>query len=218
MRRYTIPSAIVAALLTCSIALGTDAAVRIYETGLSLAGGTLSSTATLGWTGRAQLSSPQDGHAMLTTAAGTSGFRLSAADADSFMRVMNRAGSAVASIGVADVNTASTGAVLFGSRGSIRFTADGKAQLLDTAGTAFDMLILGPATSAGAALKRTGTGLALRTGNDDGAGFLEAAERTEPDAPAANGARLFAQDNGGGKTQLCVRFASGASQCFATEP
>jgi archaellum biogenesis ATPase FlaH len=29
---------------------------------------------------------------------------------------------------------------------------------------------------------------------------------------------LFAKDNGSGKTQLCVRFSSGAVQVIATQP
>jgi hypothetical protein len=48
--------------------------------------------------------------------------------------------------------------------------------------------------------------------------FIEGSEIAEPAAPAANGFRLFAKDNGAGKTQLCVRFASGATQVLATEP
>jgi hypothetical protein len=43
-------------------------------------------------------------------------------------------------------------------------------------------------------------------------------EVSEPAAPAANKGTLFMQDNGAGKSQLCVRFNSGVSQCFATEP
>jgi len=43
-------------------------------------------------------------------------------------------------------------------------------------------------------------------------------ELPEPAAPVANRARLFARDNGSGKTQLCVRFATGAVQVIATEP
>ena len=49
-------------------------------------------------------------------------------------------------------------------------------------------------------------------------GIIQFAEMTEPDAPAANGARLYVKDNGSGKTQLCVRFATGAVQVIATEP
>lgn len=51
---------------------------------------------------------------------------------------------------------------------------------------------------------------------DDGA--MEFAEMTAPAAGAANTARLFTQDNGAGKTQLAVRFNTGAIQILATEP
>lgn len=40
----------------------------------------------------------------------------------------------------------------------------------------------------------------------------------DPAAGATNSARLYARDNGSGKTQLCVRFATGAVQVIATEP
>lgn len=49
----------------------------------------------------------------------------------------------------------------------------------------------------------------------EGAVFGEIAD---PDAPAADGAHLYCKDNGAGKTQLCVRFATGAVQVIATEP
>jgi hypothetical protein len=44
------------------------------------------------------------------------------------------------------------------------------------------------------------------------------AERTDPTAPAVNGALLYAKDNGAAKTQLAVRFNTGAVQTPATEP
>lgn len=50
------------------------------------------------------------------------------------------------------------------------------------------------------------------------AGFIEMGEVTAPAAPGANLARLFVQDNGGGKTQLAVQFPTGAVQVIATEP
>jgi hypothetical protein len=40
----------------------------------------------------------------------------------------------------------------------------------------------------------------------------------DPSAPAANRARVYSRDNGSGKTQLCVRFNTGAVQVLATEP
>jgi hypothetical protein len=53
---------------------------------------------------------------------------------------------------------------------------------------------------------------------DIDAGAIEFAEMTAPSGGAANTARLFARDNGSGKTQLCVIFNSGAVQVLATEP
>lgn len=53
-----------------------------------------------------------------------------------------------------------------------------------------------------------------------GDGFWEVpSERlTDPPAPELNGARIFMRDSGSGKTQLCIRFATGAVQVLATEP
>lgn len=43
-------------------------------------------------------------------------------------------------------------------------------------------------------------------------------EISEPSNPASDKAILFCKDNGSGKTQLCVRFSSGASIVLATQP
>ncbi|MGE9271627.1 MAG: hypothetical protein ACQKBU_12550 [Verrucomicrobiales bacterium] len=49
--------------------------------------------------------------------------------------------------------------------------------------------------------------------------WIDLPERaTAPSAPSANTARIFAKDNGSGKTQLCVLFNTGAVQVIATEP
>jgi len=48
--------------------------------------------------------------------------------------------------------------------------------------------------------------------------FYELSEIGTPAAPAPNRARLFVKDNGAGKTQLCVRFHTGAVNVIATEP
>jgi hypothetical protein len=48
--------------------------------------------------------------------------------------------------------------------------------------------------------------------------YIEQTEMTAPSAPAANGVRIYAQDNGAGKTQLMALFASGAAQQIAIEP
>jgi len=58
---------------------------------------------------------------------------------------------------------------------------------------------------------------------DDNAGIpagssLQLLEQTAPAAGSATSARIFAQDNGSGKTQLMVQFGSGAAQQIAIEP
>lgn len=48
--------------------------------------------------------------------------------------------------------------------------------------------------------------------------YQEMSEMTAPAAPSTNSVRIYAQDNGGGKTQLMARFATGAAQQIAIEP
>jgi len=48
--------------------------------------------------------------------------------------------------------------------------------------------------------------------------WYEMKEITPPPAPSGNKGRLFMRDNGSGKTQLCVRFNTGAIQVLATQP
>lgn len=50
------------------------------------------------------------------------------------------------------------------------------------------------------------------------AGWTNLREISTPSAPPADTARLFARDNGSGKTQLCVIFPTGAVQVLATQP
>lgn len=53
----------------------------------------------------------------------------------------------------------------------------------------------------------------------DDTGVIEMAEQAaDPAAPATGTARLFCRDNGSGKTQVCVRFPTGAIQVLSTEP
>lgn len=56
-----------------------------------------------------------------------------------------------------------------------------------------------------------------KIGNTIFTGYLEGQEITEPVAPATNTGRLYFRDNAG-KTQLVVRFPTGAVQVIATEP
>jgi len=47
---------------------------------------------------------------------------------------------------------------------------------------------------------------------------LEFTEQTAPAAPAANNVRIYAEDDGAGKTRLMARFATGAAVQIAIEP
>lgn len=48
--------------------------------------------------------------------------------------------------------------------------------------------------------------------------YFDISEIATPAAPSVNIGRLFTRDNGSGKTQVCVRFNTGAVQVVATEP
>ena len=50
------------------------------------------------------------------------------------------------------------------------------------------------------------------------AGYIQGTEIADPGPPSANIGRLYFRDNGSGKTQLAVRFPTGAIQVIATEP
>ena len=69
-----------------------------------------------------------------------------------------------------------------------------------------------------AGIKRTIAGVVGVTNGSTGGGALGLIEMTSPAAPATNGVYIFAEDNGGGKTRLMARFATGATQQLAIEP
>jgi hypothetical protein len=48
--------------------------------------------------------------------------------------------------------------------------------------------------------------------------YLEISEMAAPAAPGADKARFFCRDTGGGKSQICAIFPTGAIQVIATEP
>lgn len=81
-----------------------------------------------------------------------------------------------------------------------------------------DRLAVGSAGGSAVQFLLTGSNLVrLLDGGGSGAG-INFLEMTEPSAPAANIGSLYCKDNGSGKTQLCVRFNTGAVQVIATEP
>lgn len=95
--------------------------------------------------------------------------------------------------------------------------------------TAGDTMVFGDITNAGHAAQLYGATvvdllvnntLRLRAGTAgvDITGYEQFTEIADPAAGAANTGRLYVRDNGSGKSQLCVRFNSGAVQVIATEP
>jgi hypothetical protein len=79
----------------------------------------------------------------------------------------------------------------------------------------------GSALAGGAAddliVSRSAAGVLAINGASAGAS-LEVTEMTAPSAPATNKARIYAEDNGSGKTRLMVLFPTGAAQQIAIEP
>lgn len=67
-------------------------------------------------------------------------------------------------------------------------------------------------------LSRSAAGILNVDNASTGAAALEFREQTAPSAAAANAVRIYAQDNGAGKTQLMAIFATGAAQQIAIEP
>lgn len=83
----------------------------------------------------------------------------------------------------------------------------------DADGEAFAQYLRG-STIIGQVLQHSTTGIQSNLAG----GFMAMLEISDPGAATTNGARVFARDNGSGKTQLVVRFQSGAVQVLATEP
>jgi len=61
-------------------------------------------------------------------------------------------------------------------------------------------------------------GMVLRTPNQTSGIFLGLDEMTAPSAPATNSVRIYAEDNGSGKTRLMALFATGSAVQIAIEP
>ena len=72
--------------------------------------------------------------------------------------------------------------------------------------------------AAGLVGNATDEAITLGTATGTGGGYFQGWEQSaDPAAPATNSGRLFFKDSGGSKTQLAVRFPTGATQAIATE-
>ena len=92
----------------------------------------------------------------------------------------------------------------------------------NNARTNLDVVALGAGADSSAWSRSVAIGKGVTASASDqvamGARHLELIEVADPTAPATNKARIFLRDDGAGKTQVCVRFATGAVQVIATEP
>jgi hypothetical protein len=139
-------------------------------------------------------------------------------------------------LGVVSENVADTALGVRGresGRGTVKIThekpdgvADGNASAIsivlgkvnsgDTASAAQGIFLDSDHTTTGRLIQTRQNGSEVWTIGPTG--YMDMREQTDPAAPAANFARMFTRDNGSGKTQLCVRFATGAVQVISTEP
>ena len=74
------------------------------------------------------------------------------------------------------------------------------------------------ASSHDSGIARSGTGVLRLTNASTGGGALQLTEMTAPAAPGANNVRIYAEDNGSGKTRIMALFPTGAAVQIAIEP
>lgn len=67
-------------------------------------------------------------------------------------------------------------------------------------------------------LSRAAAGVLFLNNGSTGGAALQLVEQTAPAAPATNGVRIYAEDNGSGKTRLMALFPTGVAQQIAIEP
>lgn len=168
---------------------------------------------TLSWSTRSKVSSPADGVILLTDTAGAAFTAVKLGGVTPSYPMIKRVGAALefkladdsgyaamqgsqfqAATFICTGNFFGSGDVRAGATNSVYWT--GRAVLQSSADGI--IAVLNNLATSGAAID-----------------FLE---RTAPSAPAANTARLYADDSGGGKTRLMVLFPSGAAQQISIEP
>ena len=106
------------------------------------------------------------------------------------------------------------------SAGSTTITAFGGwgPNGLSSTGTRYIGFNSGISVAPDARFHRTAAGIVRYSADGTAGATLEFAEQTAPSAPSANFVRIYAEDNGAGKTRLMALFATGAAQQIAIEP
>jgi len=102
--------------------------------------------------------------------------------------------------------------------GNALFGVNGSTASLITGSTAYDTIIRGKTGISLSGDDGSTQTLRVTAGATSITGYIQGTEMTAPAAGAANTGRVFFQDNGAGKTQMMVIFASGAAQQIAIQP
>jgi hypothetical protein len=204
---------VIANSLLCSVAGGT---YRFLAT--DGAGPRIGSDAALEWTSIASAEGATRDLKILRDAANTLAQRNGTAaqafnlyntytDASNYERGFLKWNSNVLQIGAEAAGTGTaTRSIAFVSNATTRLSIDSSGHTVLTLGRS---LFLGP---SGVSFTQIDNQCRLAGGS------LELTEQTAPAAPAANNVRIYAEDDGAGKTRLMALFATGAAQQIAIEP
>ena len=148
-------------------------------------------------------------------------------DASNYERGFMQWASNVLRIGTEKAGTGSARALEFQTDGttaltistnqSVQVNTDQLTVQRKTGGGDFGQIVFGTTNPGNYALL-TSDYFRFRNRAATGGAFLEIIEMSAPDAPAANDVRIYAEDDGAGKTRLMARFATGAAVQIAIEP
>lgn len=116
------------------------------------------------------------------------------------------------------IQAGASGQIYWLGRSAFLSPSDGVITISNNNNNDFGRVQFGGTTNSFGAMARDGAGIKVIAADGTTGAFLSGVEQTAPAAPAADGYRIFAQDNGGGKTQLMVIFSSGAAQQIAIQP
>jgi len=126
-------------------------------------------------------------------------------DGSNYERGFLKWGSNIFNIGTEELGTGSARAIKFQTSGSTRLEINTSGHTVVTTGRSLFL---------GNAVKWTQADNQMQL---DG-GSLEMLEQTAPSAPSADAVRIYAEDNGSGKTRLMAIFPTGVAQQIAIEP
>jgi hypothetical protein len=119
---------------------------------------------------------------------------------------------------IVDFSAGGAQAMRFSSNGFFFTTSAGKMVVSSAGAFGFSSGTAGGAGEDVLLVREAAAVAGVRGANSTTGGALSFIEQTAPAAPAANGVRIYAEDNGAGKTRLMARFATGAAQEIAIEP